>query len=187
LILTKREQTIVVVSAACVGLLLLFWYVIEPLMDARDLLVTQRLALQTELDEGRRLIKTSRDVTKRWADLRAAGLSGDPSAAESTLHNSMQSWSASAGLSLVSIRPDRTVSAQGLRDLTFQTSADGSMRSIVGFLYRVETAKMPARIHELQIASRTDGADDLSMQLHISTLCEESRAVKPTDKPREQP
>ena len=87
----------------------------------------------------------------------------------------MGSWSQQANLPLVSIRPDRPTDAHGLHEMTFQATADGSMRAVAAFLYRIETASVPVRVRELQIAPRTEGSDDLTVQLRISTLWEDRR------------
>ena len=178
MILSKRERTIAVVTATVIGLLVLYLYVISPLFDARAELATEEIKLNRELDNARKLIKASRDANKRWPELRKSGLSNEQSLAASSLLNAMESWSQSAALPLLSTRPDRSNANQGLRDLTYQTTADGTMRTIIGFLYRAETAKLPARIRELQLTARTDGADDIAMQLRISTLWEEAKAGK---------
>lgn len=174
--LSKREKMIAVVTATVVGLLILNMYVIGPLMDAREELAAQELRLTREINDARALLKESREANRRWPELRKSGLTSDQSTAASSLLNAMESWSLSAGLPLSSMRPDRSNTVQGLHDLTYQATADGSMRAIVGFLYRAETAQMPARIRELQITSRTDGADDLSMQLRMSTIWEDAKS-----------
>jgi len=174
-VLSKREKFVLLVSGAVIGVAALYVYVIEPLITSRDKLETQRLALQREVDDGRKLIARSRQDDKRWPTLRAAGLLGDASASGSQLLNELQASSQASGLPLISARPDRAASIQGLQDFTLQATADGSMRAMVSFLYRLETTQIPARIRELQIASRVEAADDLSMQLRISTLWEERK------------
>ncbi len=47
------------------------------------------------------------------------------------------------------------------------------MHEIAQFIYQVETARMPARIRELQMAAKNENTDNLQMQIRISTLWEE--------------
>ena len=44
------------------------------------------------------------------------------------------------------------------------------MRAVARFLWEMESADLPLRIHDVQLGSRTEGRDDLSVQLHFSTL-----------------
>jgi Tfp pilus assembly protein PilO len=175
--LSKRERSIAILAGAVVLLLGLDTYVLSPLLASRDQLALQRETLRRELNEARHVMIRSRAANHRWKELRAAGLVADPSTTESGLLNAMRGWSQEAGLPLSSIRPDRVSASQGLNELTFQATANGSMQAIADFLYHVETAGgLPVRVHELQIASRAEGSDDLTLQLRISTLWEEAKA-----------
>jgi hypothetical protein len=54
--------------------------------------------------------------------------------------------------------------------MTVLTAGTGNMRAVARFLYLAETTTLPLRIRELQIGSRKEGTDDLSVQLKLSTL-----------------
>jgi hypothetical protein len=53
------------------------------------------------------------------------------------------------------------------------------MEAVARLLWRMETTELPLRISEVQIGSRRDGADDLSLQLMASTLYLEPQAAAP--------
>ena len=53
------------------------------------------------------------------------------------------------------------------------------MRAVTGFLWRLENASFPVRVAELQIGTRKEGADDLSLQLRISALCRAEETTAP--------
>ena len=52
------------------------------------------------------------------------------------------------------------------------------MRSMAAFLQRVEASNLPVRVHELQIASRTENTDDLTLQMRVSTMWEDAKPAK---------
>jgi hypothetical protein len=170
---TRRERIIMIVAGAALGLLVVDQYVLSPVLASRERLTVQKQALTRELAEANRLRQASVRANQRWKAFRAAGLKQDVAGGESGFLNAMRAWSAQKQLPLTSIRPDRSNTPQGLNDLTFQVSADGSMRAIAGFLHSAQTASMPVRIHELQLATRSAGSDELSMQVRISTLWED--------------
>lgn len=178
--MSKRERYILIVTLSVVGVLALDYFVYTPLTDARDRLLTQHDKLSRELGEMQKKITASQKADKRWKEYRAAGLSSDPSATESRFLNAIGSWSRDSGLPLLSIRPERTIVNQGVHELSFHATADGSMRAISRFLYRLETSEIPVRIQELQISSRTDGSDDLTMQIRLSTIWEERKIAAAT-------
>lgn len=187
--MSKRERYILIVTVCVVGVLALDYFVYTPLTDAREQLMVQHDKLSRELGDMKKTMSASLKADKRWKEYAAAGLSNDPSATESRFLGAISSWSRDAGLPLLSIRPERTIVNQGVHELSFHATADGSMRSISRFLYRLETSEVPVRIQELQISSRTDGTDDLSMQIRLSTIWEERKiaaasAKKPTETQR---
>lgn len=171
--LSHREKMIVTVTAVVLGLFLLDHFIVRPFYESLDELSTQRQTLQGKLDDARQTLAASHSARRRWAQFRAGGLQTDASATENNFLNAIRSWSGESRLPLASIRPDRSWSNHGLQEMTFQAGANGTMGGISAFLYRVETTQLPIRIREIQIASRTEGKDDLSMQLRLSTVWED--------------
>lgn len=165
-----RERNIAIVAAAVLGLLALDYFIVTPFLDSRALLISQREMLESDLAKANQTILASQAVRRRWAQFKAAGLQTDASSTENNLLNAMRQWSQEAKLPLASIRPDRATNENGLQEMTFQASSQGTMQAISAFVYRVETTQLPIRIREMQIAARTEAKNDLSMQMRISTL-----------------
>jgi Tfp pilus assembly protein PilO len=174
--MSKRERSILVAAGVVVALAGVDYFFLSPLLASRDRLAEQETALQARVRKVRDTRAASVRANRRWNDFRAAGLATDASATESNLLNGLRTWSQEAGLPLQSIRPDRATDAHGMHELTFQVTANGPMRAVAAFLYRVETAELPVRVRELQIASRSEGVDDLSVVLRVSTLWEDREA-----------
>lgn len=178
--LSKRERYVAILAAVLVALFVADRYALSPLFDARDRLAQQHVKLARELSRAHSVMARARVADRLWRDFTAAGLGGNPSAAESNLLNAVRQWSHEAGLTLASIRPDPAPPSQGLETLSFQAIGHGSMRAVARFLYSVRNAQTPVRISELQITSRTAGSDDLTLQVRISSVWNDGQAaVKP--------
>lgn len=173
-----RERTIAIVAGAVLGLLALDYFILTPFLESRTLLTTQRETLEAEVAGARQTILASQAAKRRWGQFKAAGLQTDASATENNLLNEIRKWSQASKLPLVSLRPDRSSSENGLQEMTFQASAQGTMQSISAFVYRVETTQLPIRVREIQIASRTEAKNDLTMQMRISTLWDDVAATQ---------
>ncbi|MCX5662293.1 MAG: hypothetical protein NTW19_21650 [Planctomycetota bacterium] len=173
---SKRERTIMIVAGALVGLLALDLFVIEPLLDSGSALADKRALLEAQVARGQQTITAGQKATRQWKEFRAASLGRGASDTGAGLLNTLLEWSRDASLPMQSVRPDRVTDAQGLHELTYQAAADGSMWAMSRFLYRVESAKQPVRPRELQIAARTEGSDELTMQVRVSTLYEDTPA-----------
>lgn len=171
---TRRERLI----AMALGLLLSLWaldqWFLEPILQARQETDRRLTRNENEQAKANRLIAQGRSAQRTMNTLRQNGLFSDASLAENQMLSAIRQWAFRAGLKLSSIRPDRAVASLAMRELVLEVNAEGSMRSITDLIYRLETASFPLRIRELKISARTEDSDDLSLQLRVSTLWDES-------------
>lgn len=170
--LSKRERSIAIATAAAVGLLVLDWYVLTPLMDYSGSLTQQKEQLVSQLSAAARLMHTRTTLSRRWRSVRTTTVKHSPSEAESQLLNAQRRWSQESGLVLDAIKPERNEKLHDMQEVAFATTGVGSLHAATQFLYRLETAPIPLRIRELQLASRSEGSDDLTLAVRVSTLCD---------------
>jgi len=170
MILSKRERLIILVTAIVLATLALDRYVLTPFLDYRDALETQKQRSLGEMERATALMAHKHQIDPKWREMLAAGLKRDPAEAESQVLHSVRDWSTETGLKLTSLKPERLPEKKNLQEISFQAVATGSMDAVSRFLWRIETAKVPIRVKELQLGSRKEGADDLTLQLRLSTL-----------------
>lgn len=167
--LNKRERLIGIAAGAVVGLLLLDQVLVTPLLarwrDADD-----RIELATaQRSSADDLIFTSERANRQWARVIGGQLQHDASEAESQVLNSVREWAQEAGMSLSSLKPERTEKEKDFYKITFRATGGGGMSQIGRFLYRIETATVPVRVTDVTITSRKPGTDELGIQLGIAT------------------
>ena len=97
-------------------------------------------------------------------------LKRDPAEAESQILHALGNWSEQTGLNLSALRPERSTEKTDMPEITFHISGSGSMDSISQFVWCLETAEIPIKVKVLNLGSRKEGTDDLSLQLRFSTL-----------------
>lgn len=170
MVLSKRERLIIAGSALVLGALALDQFVLTPLKAAWDQTQAQKLALQAEMNRARSTLKSGREMAPKWRDMTAAGIKLDPAEAESQVLHAIRDWSAESGVTLSMLKPDRLTEKTQLPAISFQAGAAGSMDAIGKWLWRMQYAKIPLRITELQLSSRKEGTDDLTATLRLSTL-----------------
>jgi len=177
--LSKREGYITAVAALAIVLFLLDRFALTPLLDRKAEAETERATLVSDLERAGLLFERKRQLVPQWNRMLEGGLGGDPADIESKILHALRDWSQEAGLTLSSVKPDRAVvrpggsrrvGAEPMREITFQASGTGRMSAVVRFLWRLETASLPVRVTELQMGSRQEGADDLSLQIRLSAL-----------------
>ena len=170
MVFTKREKVIIAATIAAVCLLVLDVYVLTPLLAERDDVQADKARLEAKLTQATSLLKRRRLLNDRWRGMLAGGMKHDPGEAESQLLRSLRDFSAELGVKLLSLRPERSVEKTQLPEITVHASGTGSMSALSRLLWRIETARIPVKIKMLQLGSRKDGTDDLSLHLRVSTL-----------------
>ncbi|HUT56433.1 MAG TPA: hypothetical protein VNA25_01010 [Phycisphaerae bacterium] len=181
MILSRRERLIMAATLIAGVALVLDRYAVTPLLDARDAAEAQKQGLLDEMDRARGLLAHERRLSPEWRAMTAAGLRRDPTEAESQVLHAVGDWAREAGLRLSSLKPDRVPAKKHLQEINFQATGTGSMNAVARFLWRVETAGIPIRLKELQLGSRKEGTDDLTLQLRLSTIYQAGQPAAPSE------
>ena len=179
MILSKRERFIIAATLIVVAAAVLYLYVLTPLNDSRKALEGRKEGLLNDLEQARTLLARKREIEPKWKQMTATGLKRDPTEAESLILHAVQDWAREAGLKLASLKPERLLEKKSLQEIAFKATGTGSMNAVTKFLWQLETAKVPVRVRELQLGTRKEGTDDLTLQLRLSTLYQ---AVQPPAK-----
>ena len=168
--LTQREKMIAIVVAIAIALLAIDQLFLTPMLDrlgtANRIIQDGRIAV----NDADALRNNSVRAQRNWTTIAGDTLKRDASTAEQQLLNRIQDWAQSSSLSLTSLKPERNEKEKDFDRVTIRTSGNGTMSQIGRFLYALNESKVPVRVSDLQITSQKDGADDLSVQLGISTI-----------------
>jgi hypothetical protein len=185
--LSKRERRIALATLLALAILGLDRIAITPVQERRSAAAADLAQTLEGLARARAQFDRQQQVASEWKHMQAAGLKAGPAEAESAVLHSLRDWSQETGLLLTSVRPDKTTDIGALREITFRASGEGGMNAVAGFLWRIETAALPVRLTELQIGSRKEGTDDLSLDVSISALCQGAGGKKVTAKKSTRP
>ena len=171
MILSKRERYLVIAAILGALIFLLDRYVATPLLDWRTELEAEEQSLVNELENVTHLFERRKLMEQRWKDMLASGLDKNVAKAESRVLHALQDWSKESGLALSALKPEGITQEGGIHEITFQAVGIGPMRSVARFMWLVEETSMPLKIKQMQLGSRKEGVDDLSLQLQVSVLC----------------
>jgi hypothetical protein len=169
---SNREKYIGYGTAAVIGLLLLDSALLSPLF-ARLNDADGRVAKSSqELMASDQLFQNSNRARRKWKEMAGNSVKTDASSAESQLLNSARQWAGAAGLSVMSLKPGKADKERGFEKAVMQIAGTGTMEQVSRFMYAVETARIPVRIGDLQMNSRKEGTDDLSVQITLTSIFE---------------
>ncbi|HET6429599.1 MAG TPA: hypothetical protein VFJ30_14375 [Phycisphaerae bacterium] len=173
----QREKILITAVLAVLALLVLDWYALSPLLAGRDAARADHELRQTEKDGALKLIDLGNEQGQLWSRMTTGGLKQGRAEAEGQILRSLRDWAAQAGVNLSSLRPEYPAQQSELPEIIIHAAGTGSMQSARDLLWRIESASIPVRVRMLQIGSRKDGADDLSVQIRVSTLYQRGPAA----------
>jgi hypothetical protein len=171
-VLSKRERYIGIATGLVVGVLVLDWMVVEPLLAKKDALDADIATNVEDLDRMTKLFRTNRDVSHRWAQVASGQIQQNPSEAEGLVQNAVREWAQDSGVSLSSVTPSRSDKEKDFQKITFRAAASGGMQQMARFLYRIQYANIPVRVTDLTLSSHREGGanDDLTLSLGLTTI-----------------
>ncbi|MEX1016442.1 MAG: GspMb/PilO family protein [Phycisphaeraceae bacterium] len=168
--MSRREKLIALVTLALIVLFLGDRLVVAPALAYRTQLAAEAQLQAEQRAVNERLYDGLASLETRWRDLRAAGLTDGAADAEARLLQAVRGWASEAGLSVTSLVPDRIEPADRLPRVHVRVVGTGDMRQVVTLLSRLEAADLPVRIEEMQLSARREGADELTLNLRLTTL-----------------
>jgi hypothetical protein len=167
--LSSRERVIVMVT----GLAAVVWagdaYVLTPYINARKAVSDERKALVDKLHSASQLFAKQRRMEDEWKQMVSGGVTSDPAEAERNLLV-VRDWAQEAGLTNLSTTPRREPRNDQTQVVRLDASAVGNLASVVKLLWRVESARLPLKVDDLDLRSRADGTDDLAVSFKVSTI-----------------
>ena len=171
MVLSKRERYIAIGAVSVVSLLGIYYILLSPLLDRMRELDTKIGDRNQQLKHDQRVIDDSKRLGPVLAQRIAGPLKKNASEAESQMLQNIALWARDARMTPPSIdKPDRVEKEREFNKMTFRASGAGGMAQIGNFLWRLHTSTIPVRISEMTIASHKEGADELTIQLGISTI-----------------
>jgi hypothetical protein len=167
--LTKREKTIALGTGGVLLAFVCVMFLILPYFDKRAKLNNDiaRAAQQQKHDND--LLANVPRVDAQWKQLTARVLQTQPAQATGNAGDALNDWAKWARLNIQSLNPDHPVQKGDFLLVHFKLSAVGNTGSLTNFLWALETTDLPLQIDELGVTARKEGANDLNVQMGVTT------------------
>ena len=171
MVLTQRERYIAIGAVGALALLLGNYFLLSPYFSSLDDVDKKLQKANQQLADTQDLFTRQRRLRPLWTQMQTAGLNLDASLAESQAQHAVLTWADSAGVTLTSIKPERQTQEGAFEVIGFEVAATGATPSISRLLWSMESAAIPIHLNEVQVGTRKEGSDDLTVRLSISVLC----------------
>ena len=111
-----------------------------------------------------------RTIRSRWDGMRTNTLPNNVSAAVSEVLKAFYRWSQDSGISISSTKPQWKRNSDDYMTLECRAEAFGTMPALTRFLYELEKDPLPLKVEAVEISSRDNDGQQLSLALQVSGL-----------------
>lgn len=126
--------------------------------------------LRKKVDEGRQLIRRDDSLRSRWNQMRTNTLPNSESLAEQQLLKALDRWALDSQISMTSFGHQLKHDSDEFMTVQCRVEASGTMQKVSKFLYDLEKDPMALRLETVEISSRDNEGQQLSLGLQISGL-----------------
>jgi hypothetical protein len=167
----KRQRLLMILAGAAVLLLVLDSLVITPLTKGWQSRRSEIARLQKNVTEGRGMMERAARTRSLWAEMQSQALPKDPARAEQDLISAFDRWGRATNVELGSIKPQwKRGTTNRFSQLECRVDATGSLATLSRFLYEVEKSPLALRVDSVELTSRDDAGQKLTLGLLVSGL-----------------
>jgi hypothetical protein len=189
MVLSKREQLIVLLTVITVGLLIGNKFVYEPLREKRAALVEERDQLAKDREEANLLLLKMQRDKPLHKQLTEDGFKNEDDA-DNKVAVAINEWSQKCGMTITSTRPEPVSTDKNLQEIRWQLSGNGSLDAAAKFIFEIEASKMPIKITSLTLGSNSDAGEKMTLALGVSAVypgtAKSKKAIRPEAKVHEE-
>ena len=166
----NRQQLLAVIAIAVVALWASDHLIISPLTRSWEARTARIRELRKSVSQGELLQQRERVIRDRWDSMRTNTLPDNVSAAENEVFKAFDRWSQASQISISSIKPQWKRNEDDYMTLECRADAFGNMSALTRFLYEVEKDPLALRVESMEITSRDNDGQQLSLALQVSGL-----------------
>jgi len=165
-----RQKLLLIVAGAAIGLLILDSIVLSPLTKAWANRSTEIVRLQKSVTEGQSLLERGERLRAVWSEMQTQALPKDAAKAEQDLISAFDRWGRANNVELGSIKPQWKRGTNSYSQLECRVDATGSISTLSRFLYEVEKSTLALRVDSVELTSRDETGQKLTLGLLVSGL-----------------
>lgn len=166
-----RQQFLTVLAIIAIALLVIDKLIAPPLEGFWDARAQRIEDLQKKVKHGDQMLKRQKWIRSDWADIQAATLTNDMSAAEHQLYSAIDRWTQSSGMSVNAITPQgKDGSDASYKTIECRVDAAGSIDRVTQFLYDLENDPMALKLQSIELTASDSSGQQLALGVQVSGL-----------------
>ena len=168
--MSKREKMIAIGTGAAFALFVGDRYALTPYVDASREVTQARATVTTRQESDKATFDRQKRLDKEWRAMLSGGLKANAGEAEQQLYEAVRGWAREAGVTVQTSDPQRVPQKDRTQLVKLRVTGTGTTASVAKLLSKVESSAMPVKVDEFTLTSRTQGNDDLSVMMTVSTI-----------------
>jgi len=168
--INKRQQLLAILAIGVVAIWAGDKLLFTPLAKLWKQRVVQIADLRKSVNQGAQLLDRKNGIHSRWDLMRTNTLPTENSVAENQVLRAFDRWSQDSRISITSIKPQWKHNADDYVTLECRVDAFGSLPTLTRFLYDVEKDPLALKVEAVEITSRDNDGQQLSLALQVSGL-----------------
>ncbi|MBI3416008.1 MAG: type 4a pilus biogenesis protein PilO [Verrucomicrobia bacterium] len=166
----NRQKLLTILAAAVVVVWAGDNLVVEPLIKSWKGRKAEVIRLRRDISDGERTLSRGESIRQRWENMRTNTLPGEVSLAKTRMVEAFDRWSEGSQISITSIDPQEKRAADDYMTVECHVAAFGNLASVTRFLYELEKDPRAFKVETLQLGSRDNDGQQLTLSLQVSGL-----------------
>ncbi len=166
----QNRQKVLLIAVAAGVLLLVLDRVVMYFSGVWNVRSAEIVKLSKDVARGRSLIERAAHTQRAWNEMQAGALPKDAAQAEQELITAFDRWGRENRIELGSIKPQWKRGTTRYSTLECRVDATGSLPTLSRFLYELEKSPMALRVDSVELTSRDEGGNKLTLGLIVSGL-----------------
>jgi Tfp pilus assembly protein PilO len=166
----KRQRILIIAAAVVVGLWLGDKVILSKLTEWWDARASEITKLQSNIADGKALIKQERVYRAKWDQMKTNALPDNQSVALEQISKSFHEWAEESGVTLDDVRPQWKIDADDHKTVSCRVGANGTLWMLAKFIYDIERDPVGLKIESLDFTAADNTGQKLSLGLQVSGL-----------------
>lgn len=174
----NRQQLLAIIAIAVVSLLAADRMILTPLLNSWTARSDRLGDLRKSVNQGELLLDREAAIRERWNSMRTNSLASDASTAENQLLKAFDRWAQESRVSVHSVKPQAKPAKDGSATVECRVDAAGPLSSLTRLLYSIEADPMALKLDAVELTSRDDRGEQLSLGLLVNGLMSNSESSR---------
>jgi hypothetical protein len=166
----NRQQTLLIVAIAMLGLFAADKLVLNPLMAVWTARSKRIEELHKHLTEGKMLLDRETEIRSRWTRMERSTLPNNTSAAEQQFFRALYDWQQNSGVTISATTPQWKHDADDYMTYQCRVDAAGNLSALTRFLHQIEQSAIAVKLESVELTARDKAGQQLALGLQLSGL-----------------